>query len=412
MDTWLHNLVENNVQCLSCPIFDKLFQIISEAAASVYPEFVKICVILFCVLLAFYIFNAVWSNMASGFKTSWLDESFRKIIINSLVALSFLGMGVMVPRFVTQITFEPVATMTLYYTQSITGEISEQADSHFDYEPIQLNPETGLFRPELRDTIIQISRTTITQFQSFMHLGIAIMDKAFSWSAFSSLDAPIKHIILFVAGLFIFWSCFKLFLRFLFYFTDVIVSMMFFAFFFPLSLATIVFRTTPKDGPEWTKWMGKLGTTMGSEQIKSLINAIVTLGSVVIVYNIIGLIIGTFFLENGMDINQMMSVIQNPEINVFDYDLSSDNMEAITLIGCIVLWYIINVIAENIPTISKEIMAVFELKPEKNSLGEELGESVMKQAQGIFNGAKDKTKKIIDIIKNKDSSTPAEKPSK
>ena len=85
--------------------------------------------------------------MASGFKTSWLDESFRKIIINSLVALSFLGMGVMVPRFVTQITFEPVATMTLYYTQSITGEISEQADSHFDYEPIQLNPETGLFIP-------------------------------------------------------------------------------------------------------------------------------------------------------------------------------------------------------------------------------------------------------------------------
>ena len=60
MNGVMNSLVDTSVQCWGCPVFDRLFQIVSNAAAAVYDQFVIFCAILFCVLFAFYVVNAVW----------------------------------------------------------------------------------------------------------------------------------------------------------------------------------------------------------------------------------------------------------------------------------------------------------------------------------------------------------------
>ena len=59
MNNVIGNFVDNTVQCYGCPIFDRLFQIVSSAAASVYDRMALLMSVLFCVLFAFFVLNAV-----------------------------------------------------------------------------------------------------------------------------------------------------------------------------------------------------------------------------------------------------------------------------------------------------------------------------------------------------------------
>ena len=229
MNQWINPLIEDSVQCWGCPVFDRLFQVISAAAASVYDKFVLFCAVLFCVLFAFFAISAVWKNIKGGGTDPFYAKSIQPVIINSLVAFAFLSLGVMLPRLVTTITFEPVAQITAAYTQNMLQIDEETVAERVTYQPMPMSDD-GFYRPELRDTVINIMKTTITQFQAYMKLGIAIMDNAFSWSALLGVGAVIKHIILFAIGLYLFYGFFKLFVRFCFYFADIIVAMTFFAF--------------------------------------------------------------------------------------------------------------------------------------------------------------------------------------
>ena len=254
MNGFMNSLVDSSVQCWGCPVFDRLFQIVSDAAAAVYDQFVIFCAILFCVLFAFYVINAVWKNMKGGVTDPFYQKSLKPVLINSLVALAFLSMGIVMPRFVTTITFEPVANIALIYTQSMLKTNPDTVNERITYQPMEMSDD-GFYRPELRDTIIMLMKTTITQFQSYMKLGIAVMDKAFSLDALLGIGALIKHIILFFIGLYLFYGFFKLFIRFCFYFADIIVAMTFFAFFFPLSLILVAFKGG--DAPGWLSSLGK-----------------------------------------------------------------------------------------------------------------------------------------------------------
>ena len=60
MNGIVNPLINNAVQCWGCPVFDRLFQVVSMAAGAVYGQFAFFCMILFCVLFAFYVLNAVW----------------------------------------------------------------------------------------------------------------------------------------------------------------------------------------------------------------------------------------------------------------------------------------------------------------------------------------------------------------
>ena len=53
MTNWTASLIDNTIQCWGCSVFDRLFQIVSIAAAAIYDYFSMICVVLFCAIFAF-----------------------------------------------------------------------------------------------------------------------------------------------------------------------------------------------------------------------------------------------------------------------------------------------------------------------------------------------------------------------
>lgn len=387
MNNLIGSLVDNSVQCWGCPMFDRLFQIVSAAATAAYSKFTFLCIIIFCILFAFFTINAVWQNIKGGAKDKLLSKSVQKVFINSVVAMAFLGLGIYVPRFVSTITFEPVAQITLKYTQSMLQINDDTVNEKVSYQPMNM-PDNQVFRPQLRDTIILLMKTTITQFQSYMKLGIAVIESAFSWRALLGIGALIKHIILVIIGIYIFYNFFKLFIRFCFYFIDIIVAMLMFAFFFPLSLAMVAFR----DAENVPEWMAGLGKSLGTGQIKKLINAIVALGSAVLTYTIIMMIIAKFFSTPDISVNDLMTAITSG--NIFDADLSDDNLAALTLGSVVVLLYIVNYIANLVPEITKMVLSAFDVDEEKG-LSKEMADNVMGLSNIVMNSAKNIGKKII-----------------
>lgn len=370
MTNWTASLIDNTIQCWGCSVFDRLFQIVSIAAAAIYDYFSMICVVLFCAIFTVFVVNSIYANFKSDFSDPWYKNSIQKVFISGIVALGIMGAGIAFPRVLSTITFEPVAQMTLSYTQYMTQQTDADINARVTYTPTEMSDDS-FFRPQLRDKIIMIMKTTVTQFQSYMKLGIAVMDSAFSWQALLGIGALIKHIVLFFIGLALTIGFFRLFFKYCCYFVDVIMSMALFAFFFPLSLAVFPFQGI-SGVPEWAK---NLGGSVGTKQIKSLINSIVTLGSVVITYTVIMMIVANFFTATDGNINELMTAITTGEI--FEFDLNTENLAAMTLMSCTVLMYVLNYIYGQIPQITKMILSAFNVD-EKKDLGEKLGEDLIK----------------------------------
>lgn len=380
MNNVIGNFVDNTVQCYGCPIFDRLFQIVSSAAASVYDRMALLMSVLFCVLFAFFVLNAVWQNIKKDVPDPMYQKSVRPVIINSLIALTLLFTGVTLPRFISQITFEPTTEIATIYTQSMLNIDSNVVNEKVTYQPLPISDD-GFFRPQLRDKIIALMKTTITQFQAYMKMGIAVMDTAFSWKALLGIGSLIKHVILFAIGLYIFYGFFKLFFRFCCYFADIIVAMAMFAFFFPISLVLAAFRS----GENIPAWISGLGKNIGGTQIKKLINAIVALASAVITYTVIMVVVAKFFSSPDTGTAEIMNAITAG--NIFDMDLSGENILSITLMGMVALIYVINFIQDQIPNVSNMVMSAFNLNPEK-TLSEQLANDVETLTKATFDTVK------------------------
>jgi len=390
--------IESTVQCWACPIFDRMFKIISDAATSAYPTFVGICFTLFCFIFAFYLFGAVWKNLTTGFQNGWFDKYIRPVFINSLVVVAFFGMGIMLPRFITTVTFEPVAYVTQTYSTAMVNMTPDHVDELVPYTPIPMENSDSIFRPELRDAIINTAKVTITQFQVFMRLGVAMLDAGFSWSMFFGIGAFIKHILLAVIGLYLFWTFFKMFFEFLCYFADVIIAMAMFAFFFPLSLAAASFKEI-SDMPSWLSWIKGLGKGIGVEQIKNMVSAIISLGAAVITYTVILIIIAKFFAGtdgNTDHFTELLTAIQNG--SVFEEDLNTSGLTDLTLTSVVVLVFVLSFIYENIPKVTNMILGMFEVSESDNAAGKELAGFLKESTSGFY----DKTKKFVKKIINHD----------
>lgn len=395
MNQWLNPFVDASVQCWGCPMFDRLFQIVSNAAASVYNKFAFFCAVLFCVLFAFFALNAVWQNIKGGMPDPMYKKSIQKVFISALFAMSFLSFGVALPRFITTITFEPVAEIATVYTQAMLNTNTESVVEKVTYQPMKMS-DNGFYRPQLRDKIIVLMKTTITQFQSYIKLGIAIIDKAFSWSALASISALFKHIILLFIGIYLTKEFFMLFFRFCCYFADIIIAMAFFAFFFPLSLSLFAF----KGADNVPKWIGGLGKNVGTHQFKNLINAIIALAAAVITYTVIMVIIAKFFSAPGVSSADLMQAITSGEI--FAGDLNTDNLANMTLMSTVVLLYIISFLQKQIPKVTDMTLAAFNVSSE-NKLSEQLADDTMQLTKDVWNTVKKLGETIIKPDDKKDS---------
>ncbi len=386
MNEWLSSLVDSTVQCWGCGVFDRLFQIVSDAAALVYDKFAFFCVVLFCIMFSFFVVNAVWKTVRGNVSDPLYEKSIQRVFVNAIVCVGLLGMGVALPRFLTTITFEPVAQVAQTYTAAMVNLDNETIAERVTYQP-QPMADDGFYRPQLRDKIIMLMKTTITQFQSYMKLGIAVMDSAFTWRALLGVGSLLKHIMLFVMGLYLTWNFFKLFFRYCCYFADIIIAMAYFAFFFPVSLVLFAFN----GADNVPKWLGSLGKTVGVNQFKNLINAIITLASAVITYTVIMAIIAKFFTASDVSSAQLMNAITTGEI--FDADLDMTNVEAMTLTSCVVLVYVLNFLQDQIPQVTKMVLSVFGVS-ENKQLSETLANDMMQLTQDIV----DTTKKIGETI--------------
>lgn len=379
-------VVDNIVQCWACSVFDNLFSIISNAAAAMYEQLTYFGVIIFCILFAFYVINAVWQNIKNDSQDPFFQKSVKPVLIKSLVALSLLGLGLTVPQIISKITFEPVAAVTLEFSKSM---LPPDYVVSTDYTPIQLNTN-GFFNPQLRDTILELIQTSITNFQVYIKMGIGIIDSAFSISALLWIGSLVKHLIICFIGLFLTYNFLRLFIKYSFCFLDIIVAMALFAFFFPLSLVFFVF----KGANNVPSWMSKLGGDLGSGQIKQLINAIVSVVSTILTYTIIMMIIRGFLNSNGTDIDMLDTSYES----LFNFDLENSSAMQITFAGSIVLVYVIRYIADQIPEITKKILSVFNVS-QNDSLSDKTGKDVLKLTELVANNAK----KLVTNIVNPDS---------
>ncbi len=189
-------------------------------------------------------------------------------------------------------------------------------------------------------------------------------------------------------GLYLAYNFFKLFLRFCFYFADIIIAFTFFAFFFPLSLVAFIFKDAAA-APNWLKNMGK---GLGADQFKTVINSIIALSAAVMTYTVIMLIIARFFSGGGVSTMELMNMITSGE--VVAAALSDDNLALITLSGCTVLVYVINFLADQIPNITKMVLSAFDVA-EENKLSEALADDAFKITENLVGVAKSAGKAIV-----------------
>lgn len=383
MQELANTLVDNMAQCWACPVFDTLFAIISKTAAAAYERLTLFSVIIFCVLMAFYIANVVWQNIKNGGQDSMFQKNLKPVIIKSLIALSLLSAGLLVPRFISKITFEPAAYVTLEYAKTMLPPDYVIPEST-DLIPLD---DSGFFNPQLRDTIIKLLGTSVANFQVFIKVGIGIMDAAFSLKALLGIGNLIRHILVFYIGLFLTYYFVKFFVRYSFCFMDVIVAMAMFAFFFPFSVVFFIF----KDAKDIPGWMKNMGSDLGIGQSKKLINAIISMAATILTYTIVIMIIRGFLVSNGVDSDS----IQNSAEALFDFDLDNSSAMETTFAGAIVLVYVINYITNQVPEVTKKIFDAFGIKQE-DSLSKEMGDNVWTLTTIAANKMKELAKTIIN----------------
>ena len=374
MQGWLGDIIDKGTACWACPVFDNLFIIISNTAASVYTELSKFGLIIFGVLFAFYVLNSVWQNIKNGMPDPFFQKSLRPVLIKSVAILSLLATGLYFPKFISRVTFEPAALMTLEYSKNL---VSLQGKFKSEYTPIKID-DSGFFNRDLRDTILELIQSNLTYFQQYIKFGMNLLDNIFVIPKQSLLSWLAKRFLILFIGLYLIYYFGKLFVQYSFCFMDIIVAMAMFSLFFPLSLVFSIFQGA-QNLPDWMKNLGK---NLGSSQIKKLVSAIVSVVASILGYTIIIIMIRGYL--TGADLN-----ITNFD-QLIDFDLDKPSAIQVTFFGSITLLFVANYIAAQIPDIKKEILKTLGLE-ENDSVSEKTG----KDTWNLTEVVKDQTKQII-----------------
>ena len=80
MESFANFFTENFVQCWGCEVFDRLFQIVSNATALIYDKLVWLCIITFSAVFTVFVINAVYQNIKGGGKDPWYKNQFKRLL--------------------------------------------------------------------------------------------------------------------------------------------------------------------------------------------------------------------------------------------------------------------------------------------------------------------------------------------
>ena len=396
----MDDIVISLVQCIGCPIMDKLFLIISALAARVYDAMVTWAWLILVIFWVFYLFWIVLKTISDKEAKDWMyQKSVKPVFINSLIICAFLGLGTYFPRFISLITIEPVTATLLSYSQAIIQTDQKKVDQKVFYRPTPMKDD-GFFRPKLRDNIINIFKTTVMQFQTIIKLGFIVLEKAFSWEVLLAAVLPIisgffigplsilvaiitsivfwKQILMFVLGLYILIRFVMIFFKFMFRFVDIIVSLMLFAFFFPFMLVFFVLKNSSS-----ADWVKKMGAALSPKLIKNAIDSLVGLVFYVVTFTIIATVIAKFLASDAVPSSEILKHILDGTLNK---DILGDiEFTNITLFSLIVLSFIIDFLMKEIPKGMNDIYKELGISS-KSELSDTTADVVMASTKNIVKG--------------------------
>ncbi|MDR0319558.1 MAG: hypothetical protein LBH81_02350 [Rickettsiales bacterium] len=333
MNGALEFLTANLVQCWACPVFDNLFVAVGSAAENSYGQIARFALFLLTAFIAFYTVYIVMTKLSKGAEDPFYMKSMKPVLINSIIIVSLIGMGTFVPKTVARLTLEPVAAMTHAIASSVIPLPDRGISAAYEPKPM---PDSSFYSPALKNRVLDIMQMTTTAFQGFILFGFAMISNSLNLTALLSVlsgdfGPALDTVFMFFLGVFVAWSFIKLFLKFLFYFIDVIVSLTLFAFLFPIMLMAFVMKNS--EAPGWVKSIGG----MSGNIFQTAVRSVITLASAMIVYVVILAMLSGFI------------------------DLSNPSFESPAVMhsaaGIAVLVLIIGFLAAKIDDIAKELLA-------------------------------------------------------
>jgi hypothetical protein len=165
-----------------------------------------------------------------------------------------------------------------------------------------------------------------------------------------------------------------------------------FAFFFPFMLVLFVFKDSK--AADWIKKMGGAFSSGDTSLIKRVINTIVALVVAMITYTVVMVIIAKFL---GSDLMSSNEIVQNMLAGTLSDNMLVDEDEDLvnmTLIGCILLGFLVGYIVGQIPSVVSEVLAAIGIKPD-DKLGKEMADSAEVIAKSVVSWVGGKGKIII-----------------
>jgi hypothetical protein len=366
-------------QCWTCDAFDPLFVVISDVGAKTYDVMMNAAMLIMSIFIIFYVIYLVLIKLKETDKDPlYMNRLVKPVLIPALIITVFAAAGTVIPRAISTGILEPVAAMTTAMAKTAltpTEEAMEKAKV-VDYKPKEMNSD-GFYTPELKNSIVEILKTTTYGFQNFILFGASIITNTLTFDNFSifvdgkfTLSKIIGSILLILMGGTILVFFIGLMLKFLFYFIDVGIGLAMFAFLFPLMLAAFIMKNA--DVPDWVKNASK----MSEKFFKQCTTSIIALGSMTIVYVIIVALITGFI--NGNPDQNMMQMIMNGDFANIKYS-SPEILQ--TIPGFLVMIIVVGWIYSKIDTITGEIKNALQLNSAEQKEADKFEESEMTHKQ-------------------------------
>ena len=76
----INSFIDHTVQCWGCGVFDRLFQVVSTAAAELYTQMSNLAFIVFFALFTAFVVNAIYQNLKGGGKDPFYEKSILCLV--------------------------------------------------------------------------------------------------------------------------------------------------------------------------------------------------------------------------------------------------------------------------------------------------------------------------------------------